>query len=99
MKKMELERAIKPNLFRRIPVTVKVEGARTVLITGDFTQWAAEGIRLSHNGNGTWKTELELAPGEYQYRLLVDGQWRDHLEATRKVANPYGTQNCVLIVE
>ncbi len=41
---------------------------------------------------------LELAPGEYQYRLIVDGEWRDHSEATRRVANSFGTQNCVLIV-
>jgi hypothetical protein len=99
MKKAELQRSPRPNLLRRIPVTVKCDGARTVLITGDFNRWAAEGVRLSHNGNGTWHTELELAPGEYQYRLLVDGQWRDHLEASKKVPNPFGSNNCVLVVE
>jgi hypothetical protein len=35
---------------------------------------------------------------EYQYRLVVDGEWRDHAEAPRRVSNPYGTENCVLTV-
>ena len=49
-------------------------------------------------GSGDWITVLELAPGEYQYRLIVDGEWRDHSEAARKIGNPFGTQNAILIV-
>ena len=32
-------------------------------------------------------------------RFKVDGEWRDNPEASRKIPNPYGTQNCVLTVE
>ena len=100
MKKAELQKVTpKAISMRRIPVLVRAVGAGAVAITGDFNRWAAEGIRLSHEGNGTWRTALELAPGEYQYRILVDGQWRDHPEASKRVPNPYGTQNCVLVVE
>jgi hypothetical protein len=41
---------------------------------------------------------LSLTPGEYQYRLLVDGAWKDHAEAGLRVANPYGSDNCILRV-
>jgi hypothetical protein len=83
---------------RQVSLEIKAEGAKVVAITGDFTQWAKEGVRLSRNGDGHWRTVLSLAPGEYQYRLIVDGQWRDHAEAGKRVANPFGTENCVLVV-
>jgi 1,4-alpha-glucan branching enzyme len=83
---------------RRIPIVVKAPEARDVRVTGDFTQWAQEGIRLSSDGKGLWRTVVPLEPGHYQYRLLVDGEWKDHAEATERVANPFGSANCVLKV-
>jgi len=87
-----------PSTVKKIPLRVKAVGAKEVVLTGDFTQWAKDKIRLTPATGGEWITVLELAPGEYQYRLIVDGEWRDHSEATRKIGNPFGTQNAVLIV-
>ena len=83
---------------KKVPLRIRAEGAKEVVVTGDFTQWSKEKIRLTPAAGGEWITLLELAPGEYQYRLLVDGEWRDHADAARRVANPFGTQNCVLVV-
>jgi 1,4-alpha-glucan branching enzyme len=83
---------------RRAPFTTKVQGAKEVVLTGDFTDWAKDKIRLLPAGDGKWNTLLELQPGEYRYRLLVDGEWRDHAEAAKRVPNPYGSQDCILIV-
>jgi 1,4-alpha-glucan branching enzyme len=87
----------KPAPRRATTLAVKLDGAREVLVTGDFTQWSAEGLRLREVRQGEWAVSLDLAPGEYQYRLRVDGQWKDHPEA-RRVPNPYGTENCILTV-
>ena len=84
--------------LKKIPLRVRAEGAKEVVVTGDFTQWAKDKIRLSPATSGEWTGLLELPPGEYQYRLIVDGEWRDHPEASRRVPNSFGTQNCVLIV-
>ena len=83
--------------LRRIPLKVKADGAKEVVLTGDFTLWAKDKVRLTPTVGGDWITVLELAPGNYQYRLIVDGEWRDHPEAP-KIGNPFGTQNCVLTV-
>jgi 1,4-alpha-glucan branching enzyme len=83
---------------RSVPIQIRVDGAKEVAITGDFNRWEKEGLRLKPDGKGTWRTVLELRPGEYQYRLIVEGQWRDHPEAAKRVPNPFGTENCVLIV-
>jgi 1,4-alpha-glucan branching enzyme len=81
-----------------VPLVVKDTLAEEVRVTGDFTDWVPEGIRLSHDGDGLWRTVLSLEPGEHQYRLLVDGKWKDHAEATGHAANPFGSVNCVLKV-
>ena len=83
---------------RRVSILVKAAAATDVRVTGDFIRWGKEGIQLSHDGDGRWRTVLSLGPGEYQYRLLVDGEWQDHAEATARVANPFGSENCVLKV-
>ena len=83
---------------KKITFSVNFPGAREVIMTGDFTAWARDRIRLTAAANNQWSTTLELKPGEYQYRLLVDGQWKDNPTATKRVPNSYGSQNCVLIV-
>lgn len=93
---VQTPRSAKP--VKRVPFSAKVEGAKSVCVTGDFTRWSEEGIPLAHSGDGEWKATLGLAPGEYQYRLRVDGRWQDHAEAKRRVPNAFGTENCVLTV-
>jgi 1,4-alpha-glucan branching enzyme len=73
--------------------------ANDVRITGDFTDWSPEGIPLREGKNGEWKTTLGLTPGEYQYRLILDGEWSDDPEALARVPNIYGGENCILQVK
>ncbi len=95
---MNVSKATRKVGVRQVPIEVRADGAKEVAITGDFNRWEREGLTLKSDGNGKWRTGLELRPGEYQYRLIVDGQWRDHPEAAKRVPNPFGTENCVLIV-
>ena len=83
---------------RDIAFAIQWDNAREVVVTGDFTAWSREGLRLTSGGSGRWGTTLKLAPGEYQYRLIVDGEWRDDPRAPRRVPNPYGSENGVLTV-
>ena len=83
---------------KTVSFSTRMAGARSVRVTGDFTNWSAEGIALEPAAGGEWKAALKLAPGQYQYRLLVDGQWRDHPEAQKRVQNPFGSENGILIV-
>jgi len=84
---------------KKIRFSVRLPQADEVVLTGDFVNWNPDGIQLHHNGSDEWYVQLELPPGEYQYRLRADGDWIDDPKAERRVANPFGTQNCVLLVE
>jgi 1,4-alpha-glucan branching enzyme len=93
-----LQKSATRTVPRRVAIAVHAPEATEVRVTGDFTHWVKQGIRLSHDGNGPWRTVLPLEPGTYQYRLLIDGEWKDHAEATERVRNPFGSENCVLMV-
>lgn len=92
------EELVSPLVSRRVLLVVNAPKAGDVRVMGDFTGWSGKGIRLSHDGGGRWRTVLSLEPGEYQYRLLIDGTWEDHGEADLRVPNPFGSTNCVLKV-
>jgi hypothetical protein len=83
---------------REVPFVARMKGPSEVVLTGDFTRWSEEGIRLRKGPNDEWRTTLDLEPGEYQYRLIVDGKWHDDPQAATRVPNPYGGQNCILRV-
>ncbi|MCI0701590.1 MAG: glycogen-binding domain-containing protein [Planctomycetia bacterium] len=90
-------RAAKPRA-KHHTVTLKAPEAKSVAVTGNFCNWELEGHPLKHDGKGIWKATLTLLPGRYEYRLLVDGEWRDDPGCTEHVANPFGSENCVFQV-
>ena len=47
---------------------------------------------------GNWWKETALAPGTYEYCLVVDGQWIPDPLARESVANPFGGRNSILKV-
>jgi len=83
---------------KKATLVTRIAGARSVSVTGDFTGWSEEGIPMQHGSGDTWEAELVLAPGEYQYRLRVDGRWEDHVEARERRPNSFGSENCILMV-
>lgn len=84
---------------RRVPVVVTLEAAQEVVLTGDFTEWALDRVRLEKGEGSQWRTELVLLPGRYEYRLQVDGAWRNDPGCSTRVPNAFGTHNDVLVVE
>jgi chromosome partitioning protein len=73
--------------------------AQNVYLTGEFTNWSREGIRMEKDDKtGYWKTVLHLEPGEYEYRFIVDGVWIKDPNNTDSVLNEFGQENSLLIV-
>ena len=92
------EKRSKTSQKRIVPIVARIGEAKAVSVTGDFTGWSEAGVSLARGSNGEWQASLSLTPGEYQYRLRVNGEWRDHAEAAKRVPNPFGSENCVLNV-
>lgn len=72
--------------------------AREVCLAGSFNDWDRRALPLRRDALGDWSVELELPPGEYRYRLVVDGEWRDDPAAPVTAQNPFGGYDAVLVV-
>ena len=72
--------------------------ATTVCVAGTFNRWQPEAKTLHPTGGGLWWKETALAPGTYEYCLVVDGQWMPDPLARETVPNPFGGRNSVLKV-
>jgi 1,4-alpha-glucan branching enzyme len=83
-------------------VTVRFEFAHptatTVCVAGTFNDWHPTTKSMHPLGNGRWLKETALAPGTYEYRLVVDGEWTPDPRAWDSVPNPFGGRNSILQV-
>jgi 1,4-alpha-glucan branching enzyme len=71
---------------------------REVYVAGTFNNWSPNVDRLLRQKDGTFRKRLQLDPGRYEYRFIVDGAWQDDAEADGYVLNEFGTQNAVVAV-
>ena len=72
--------------------------AQSVQLAADFTGWEKWAVHLEKDKSGLWKKTVLLTPGRYEYRLLVDGQWRDDPQCPTRQPNQFGGENCVCVV-
>jgi 1,4-alpha-glucan branching enzyme len=87
----------KPNK-KRVAFTLHAPNAAAVFVAGSFCDWELGAIPLKKQKSGLWKTTTSLEPGTYHYRFIVDGAWADDPECSRKEANPFGSEDCILEV-
>ena len=84
------------------PVSVQfmyvAPSARSVAIAGTFNNWQPSTKAMLDSGSGHWLKEVFLAPGTYEYCLVVDGEWMPDPRARETVPNPFGGRNSVLRV-
>ena len=72
--------------------------ARSVKVAGDFTHWDQAPVEMTAAGQDQWSAVLQLEPGEYAYRFIVDGQWCEDPHCHRHVPNGFGSENSVIVV-
>jgi 1,4-alpha-glucan branching enzyme len=72
--------------------------ASDVRLAGTFNNWDTTATPMRKRSEGQWETELQLPPGEYQYRYFVDGNWQDDPASSNTIPNPFGAHNSVIAV-
>lgn len=73
--------------------------AKEVFLAGSFNGWNPAATPMFLGAAGEWCAELRLPPGAYEYRLVVDGVWKDDPKAAATRPNPFGGCNAVKTVE
>ena len=87
---------------REVVVRFRDERASDVRIAGDFNGWVPDkGVRSLIESEGptrVWTKILQLPPGTYQYRYVVDGEWREDPDNPEQVSSSAGGRNSILVV-
>jgi len=83
---------------KRVNFTLLTPEAQNVFLAGDFNDWDVHSHPLKKDSKGTWEISVDLMPGRYEYRFLVDGVWRNDPNCTTFAPNPFGGENCVIRV-
>ncbi len=91
MKKEKIEK-------RTVTFKVRAPAARKVELAGEFNDWDPNSLPMKKDDDGFWRVVLKLAPGSYQYKLIVDGRWWEDIGEANSVRNPFGTLNKLLVV-
>ncbi len=72
----ELARVFGPSVTSRgVRFAHPADERTTVFVAGDFNDWSATSTPLSYDESlGAHETMIEMPPGRYRYRLVIDGR-------------------------
>lgn len=66
------------------------ENAKEVILTGSFNNWNNHALPMNKTNTG-WTLALDLEPGQYQYKFIVDGEYvEDPLNELKATHNQLG---------
>ncbi len=83
---------------RRITFKLEASEAKEAILVGDFNSWDFKKHTMKKDDKGRWTKIVTLAPGRYEYKFLVDGQWQNDPGSEQTVPNSFGTLNNILTV-
>ncbi len=79
--------------------TLSAPHARKVILAGSFNNWNTSSLLAKKDSKGNWAVKVNLKPGRYEYKFLVDGSWINDPKCRGCISNNLGTQNCVVEVK
>ncbi len=68
------------------------EDAKKIIVSGSFNRWNTHDFEMYKIKNG-WELKLNIKPGEYEYRFIIDGYWIEDPSNPSKVLNEFGEFN------
>ena len=91
--------AAKP-VAKSVTFTVHAEKGKDVFVAGQFNNWDPTAKKMAYKAReGVYAATIKLAPGEYQYKFVIDGTWCADPENANAVQNDQGTFNSIVVVK
>lgn len=102
-----IEKRIKETIKEELPklklneliFTIDAPKAKEVHLVGDFNDWKLGQNSFMQPDNGVWKKQINLDPGRYHYRFVIDGEWTEDPNNPKKAKNPFGQMNSLIEIE
>ena len=83
-----------------VTFTVHADKDKAVYVAGEFNEWNPTAKKMAYKARkGIYEATLNLKPGTYQYKYVIDGVWCADPENAEAVANDQGTFNSVITVK
>lgn len=93
-----MEKVLKEELSEFI-FSLKAPHAKEVHVVGDFNGWKVGNDSTMEINDGNWRKRVNLNPGRYHYRFVIDGNWAEDPENPAKVKNPFGELNSIVEIK
>ncbi len=74
------------------------EGVQNVFAAGSFNNWSSGALEMKKDEHGVYSAEIAVEPGEYQYKLVVDGKWIADPGNPNTASDGFGGKNSVISV-
>ncbi|AUP81426.1 glycogen-binding domain-containing protein [Flavivirga eckloniae] len=72
--------------------------AKKVILAGSFNKWNESLFKMNKTHDG-WELTLQIKPGVYEYRFIVDGHWMEDPNNSNKVTNEFDEYNSVIDIK
>ena len=82
-----------------VEFAVDFPDAGSVYLAGEFNGWDPTVIPLTKGDDGLWHGAVELEPGTYQYKFVVDGTWVEDPGNPETTDDGHGGVNSIIVVE
>ncbi|MDO9173077.1 MAG: glycogen-binding domain-containing protein, partial [bacterium] len=80
--------------------TPVISGVQNVFLAGSFNGWSDAALRLTDPENdGTYSAVVPLAPGNHQYKFVVDGNWQQDPGNAAVESDGFGGNNSLVVVK
>jgi len=94
----EVGKPVEPGL-KDVTFRFETPEARDIYVVGDFNEWkmSDEG-RLGRSENGCWEKRMEIPPGRYRYKFIVDGEWTPDAKNPELESNVFGSFDSIITI-
>lgn len=82
-----------------VQFVVEAEGAESVHLAGDFSDWQPTIALADPDGDGVWTGRIPLAPGVHEYMFVIDGsEWIQDPNAAGSRDDGFGRKNSLVAI-
>ncbi len=83
---------------RRVEFQLEIGPGHDVGVAGCFNEWEPRRM-VDRDGDGCYRCMMLLEPGQYEYKFVVDGEWKLDDSNPNFCSNSLGTLNSVLVLD
>ncbi|XP_028792540.1 protein PTST homolog 2, chloroplastic-like isoform X2 [Neltuma alba] len=95
-KQKKIDNACRALRFLKTTCVVWPNAASEVLLAGSFDGWSSK-RKMEKSNSGVFSAYLQLYPGKYEIKFIVDGEWK--IDPLRPVVHNNGYENNLLIIQ